>query len=114
MRKWVGCGLDLPKLSPAFFVHPSTQPTRGDHCRGPFAACVDYAHRCHDAGDYSFAFVGLQVVIDVPTPVGVEVGLGASLSQLAFSKQGAIDPAVYPNLGLPSTFRTPRYVRACF
>jgi hypothetical protein len=49
----------------------------------------------------------------VPTPLGVEVGLGASLSQLSFSKQGAIDPAVYPNLGLPSTFWTPRSVRAC-
>jgi hypothetical protein len=62
------------------------------------------------AGDYSFAFAGLQVAIKVPTPVGIEVDLGASLTQLAFSKRGAIDPAVYPNLGLVSSFWTPMYV----
>ena len=50
------------------------------------------------------------MAIKVPTPVGVEVDLGASLTHLAFSKRGAIDPAVYPNLGLVSSFWTPMYV----
>ena len=46
----------------------------------------------------------------MPTPVGIEVDLGASLTQLAISKRGAIDPAVYPNLGLPKDFWTPMWV----
>ena len=60
------------------------------------------------AGDYSFAFTGLQAAVKVITPVGIEVDLGVALKQLAFSKRGAIDPAVYPNLNLPSTFWTPQ------
>ena len=47
----------------------------------------------------------------MPTPVGIEVDLGVILNQLAFSKRGAIDPAVYPNLGLASSFWTPRCVQ---
>ena len=59
------------------------------------------------AGDYSFAFAGLSVGIDVPTPVDIQVDLALTLNQLAFSKSGAIDPAVYPNLAVTSTFWTP-------
>ena len=53
-------------------------------------------------GDYSFAFVGLQVGVQLPTPVDIKVGITVGLSQLAISKSGAIDPAVYPNLAFPS------------
>ena len=59
------------------------------------------------AGDYSFAFAGLQVGLEIPTPVGIQVGVGIGLNQLAFSRTGAIDPTVYPNLALPATFWTP-------
>ena len=59
------------------------------------------------AGDYSFAFAGLSAGIKVPTPVDIQVDLSFTLTQLAFSKSGAIDPAVYPNLALTSTFWTP-------
>lgn len=61
------------------------------------------------AGDYSFAFSGLQVGLVIPFPLFPElaVSIGFFLTQLAFSKNGAIDPAVYPNLGVNSEFWTP-------
>ena len=45
--------------------------------------------------------------LEIPTPVGIQVGVGIGLNQLAFSRTGAIDPTVYPNLALPATFWTP-------
>ena len=63
-----------------------------------------------DAGDYALAFSGLGATIKMPTPVGIEVDLGATLSQLALSVNGSIDPNVYTNLALTSTFWTPRCV----
>ena len=63
-----------------------------------------------DAGDYSFAFAGLQAGVTVPTPLGIEVDLGIALKQLAISTRGAVDPAVYPNLAFP-TFWTPMCVQ---
>ena len=63
------------------------------------------AQRLH-AGDYSFAFAGLQVTVAEKGVFAVSVGL----TQLAISKRGAINPAVYPNLALPSDWWTPKCV----
>ena len=67
-------------------------------------------HNPSYAGDYSFAFAGLQVGVKVPTPYGITIDVGVSLKQLAISTRGAINPAVYPNLAFP-TFWTPMWVQ---
>ena len=72
-------------------------------------AVPHHGARCRRAGDYSFAFAGLNVGITIPTPIGLEFGLGVALKQLAYSKSGSINPATYPNLRIPQ-FWTPRCV----
>ena len=64
-------------------------------------SCVHVA-----AGDYSFAFEGLNVGVEVPTPPNLAISIGVSLAQLAYSKSGSIDPAAYPKLKIPQ-FWTP-------
>ena len=74
--------------------------------QAPVCSTLIFASQLLHAGDYSFAFAGLQVTVAEMGAFAVSVGL----TQLAISKQGAINPAVYPNLALPSDWWTPRCV----
>ena len=58
------------------------------------------------AGDYIFAFAGLQVMI----PIEGVGEVGASLTNLAYSKNGGLNPATVSNMvfGSNPTFWAPR------
>lgn len=64
------------------------------------------------AGDYSFAFSGLQLVLKVPALiVPVDVSIGGKLTQLAYSKNGNIGEqmaALFLPVGLSEIIRVAR------
>ena len=75
---------------PPAFDHPSRVQPSGPIWHAAHPAQLVHPS-CLPAGDYSFAFSGLQLVLKVPALiVPVDVSIGGKLTQLAYSKTGNI------------------------